>query len=100
MMVLRSERGLRRAALMRSVSASVCLGAALLGFTQSVPAADAPNRTPLTVSLLAFSDFHGHLLPPPGSVLVPAPGLDGGARVAAGGAASVTSGRGWAGRYT
>ena len=79
--------GLRSAALVRSLTASVCLGAALLGLLPCAWAQQSATPSALTLSLLAFSDFHGHLLPPPGSVLVPAPGIDGGARVAAGGAA-------------
>jgi len=83
--------GLRSAALVGALSASVCLGAALLGFSQCVRAAESAPPPPLTLTLLAFSDFHGYLLPPPGSVLVPVPGKDAGARVAAGGAATLAT---------
>lgn len=52
-------------------------------------AAAAPGLVP--VSLIAFNDFHGHIQPPSGSVLMPDAGHPNGVRVAAGGAAYVAS---------
>ena len=43
-------------------------------------------RTPVTVKIFAFNDFHGHLAPPPGGVMVPDPDArEGGKLVPAGG---------------
>ncbi len=46
---------------------------------------------PFTLSLIALNDFHGNILPPPGSVLVPDRNNESGARVSAGGAAYIST---------
>lgn len=46
---------------------------------------------PVHVSLLAINDFHGNILPPGGSLLMPDPDHANGARVAAGGAAYLSA---------
>jgi 2',3'-cyclic-nucleotide 2'-phosphodiesterase (5'-nucleotidase family) len=48
-------------------------------------------KAPITISLIAFNDFHGNILPPGGSVLVPDPDNPAGARVSAGGAAYLST---------
>ncbi len=52
--------------------------------TQKSPAAP---TTPITLSLIAINDFHGNILPPSASVLVPDASNGTGTRVSAGGAA-------------
>jgi len=70
---------------------------ALAGLATSALAAGQavqPRRTaqaPITLSLIALNDFHGNILPPAGSVLVPDPANPSGARVTAGGAAYVAT---------
>jgi 5'-nucleotidase len=53
------------------------------------PAANAGRtaKAPITLSLIALNDFHGNILPPTGTVLVPDPANTSGIRVTAGGAA-------------
>ena len=51
------------------------------------PKTQAATRTPITLSLLAINDFHGNILPPSASVLVPDASNATGTRVSAGGAA-------------
>lgn len=46
---------------------------------------------PVTITLLAFNDFHGHIQPPPGTVRVPDAANPQGSRVAAGGAAYLSA---------
>lgn len=46
---------------------------------------------PVHVSLIAMNDFHGNILPPAGSVLMPDAANAGGTRVAAGGAAYLST---------
>ncbi len=47
----------------------------------------ASTKAPITLSLIVFNDFHGNILPPSASVLVPDPDNPAGTRVSAGGAA-------------
>lgn len=75
----------------KSLWASACLLAALAGLSNLACAADPAARAPITLSLLALNDFHGNILPPPGSVVVPDPGNPSGARVSAGGAAYLST---------
>jgi 5'-nucleotidase len=77
--------------MMKSLSASVCLLAALAGFSNAALATDTPAKEPITLSLIALNDFHGNILPPVGSVLVPDPANASGARVSAGGAAYLST---------
>lgn len=51
------------------------------------PKTPAAARTPLTLSLITLNDFHGNILPPSASVLVPDVANPAGTRVSAGGAA-------------
>jgi 5'-nucleotidase len=53
--------------------------------------ASAHATEPVHISLLAINDFHGNIQPPGGSVLMPDPAHPGGTRVAAGGAAYLSS---------
>jgi 5'-nucleotidase len=78
-------------AIKKSLSARVCLLAALAGFSTAALATDTPARAPITLSLIALNDFHGNILPPVGSVLVPDPTNASGARVSAGGAAYLST---------
>lgn len=48
-------------------------------------------RTPITLSLIAINDFHGNILPPSASVLVPDAANPAGTRVSAGGAAYLST---------
>lgn len=75
----------------KSLWASACLLAALAGLSNLACATDPAARAPITLTLLALNDFHGNILPPPGSVLVPDPGNASGARVSAGGAAYLST---------
>lgn len=52
---------------------------------------NASAKAPITLSLIAFNDFHGNILPPTGSVLVPDPDNPAGTRVSAGGAAYLST---------
>lgn len=54
-------------------------------------AAGVPARRPITLSLIALNDFHGNILPPAGTVLVPDPDHPEGSRVTAGGAAYLST---------
>lgn len=67
--------------------AAICIVAA----SSSPAAAKAPSNKPITLSLIALNDFHGNILPPSGSVLVPDPDKPEGSRVSAGGAAYLAS---------
>ncbi len=51
----------------------------------------APGSTPITLSLISMNDFHGNILPPVGSVLVPDPANPNGSRVTLGGAAYLST---------
>ncbi len=64
---------------------------ALLALTHLAFAAQSPDLQPLTISLIALNDFHGNILPPVGSVLVPDPSNASGTRVSAGGAAYLST---------
>jgi len=65
--------------------------ATLIGFS-SVGLAGKPAATGLiTVSLIALNDFHGNIMPPGGSVLVPDSNNPAGTRVSAGGAAYLST---------
>lgn len=75
----------------KSPWARACLLAALAGLSNLACANDPPAEAPIMLSLLALNDFHGNILPPPGSVLVPDPGNASGARVSAGGAAYLST---------
>ncbi len=74
-----------------TLRACACLLAALAAFAAADQAAAAPAKAapaaPRTLTLLALNDFHGNVLPPGGSVLVPDPDNPAGTRVSAGGAA-------------
>lgn len=49
------------------------------------------SKGPITLSLIALNDFHGSLVPPAGSLTMTDPGNPAGARVAAGGAAYLST---------
>ncbi|MBC7917787.1 MAG: 5'-nucleotidase C-terminal domain-containing protein [Rhodoferax sp.] len=51
----------------------------------------APGPAPITLSLIAMNDFHGNILPPVGSALVPDPTNPAGSRVTLGGAAYLST---------
>ena len=51
----------------------------------------APGPTPITLSLISMNDFHGNLMPPVGSVLMPDPANPAGSRVTLGGAAYLST---------
>ncbi len=74
---------------MRAFAAPLLLAALLMG--SSLAAAKAPSNKPITLSLIALNDFHGNILPPSGSVLVPDPDRPEGGKVSAGGAAYLAS---------
>jgi 5'-nucleotidase len=59
----------------------------------AIPAAlwAAPAPAPITLSLISMNDFHGNILPPVGSVLVPDPANPTGSRVTLGGAAYLST---------
>ena len=77
---------------MRAFSAPLLLAALFFGAAgSSLAAAKAPSGKPITLSLIALNDFHGNILPPSGSVLVPDPDKPEGSRVSAGGAAYLAS---------
>jgi 5'-nucleotidase len=77
---------------MRAFAAPLLLAALLTGAAgSSLAAAKAPSNKPITLSLIALNDFHGNILPPSGSVLVPDPDKPEGSRVSAGGAAYLAS---------
>lgn len=70
-------------------SKPAAMGAVLLAalcFAGAVEAAE-----PVRISLIAINDFHGNIQPPSGSVLMPDAANPAGARVAAGGAAYLSS---------
>ncbi len=75
----------------RAWQVGACLLAALAGLSHPALAAEPAARAPITLSLLALNDFHGNILPPPGSVLVPDPAHAAGARVSVGGAAYLST---------
>ncbi len=60
-------------------------------FVAGAAAASPHGNAPITISLLALSDFHGNILPPGGSALVPDTQHPGGSRVALGGAAYLST---------
>ena len=72
-------------------AASVCLWAALASVSSLAFAAEPAAKEPITLSLISLNDFHGNILPPPGSVLVPDRNNEAGARVSAGGAAYIST---------
>ncbi|WP_342617003.1 bifunctional metallophosphatase/5'-nucleotidase [Rhodoferax sp. GW822-FHT02A01] len=77
-------------AALRAVRISMALAALVtLLCATLVPAARADE--PVHVSLIAINDFHGNILPPAGSVLMPDAANASGTRVAAGGAAYLAS---------
>jgi 5'-nucleotidase len=77
---------------MRAFSASCLSASLLLGAAGTAgAAAKAPSTKPITLSLIALNDFHGNILPPSGSVLVPDPDRPEGSRVSAGGAAYLST---------
>ena len=57
----------------------------------ALPCFVANAAEPVHISLIAINDFHGHILPPPGSVLMPDAANPRGTRVGAGGAAHLAS---------
>lgn len=68
--------------------------ASLLSPAWSAPPASkasTPAKTPITLSLIAINDFHGNILPPSASVLVPDAANPAGTRVSAGGAAYLST---------
>jgi len=71
---------------MQSLLLAFSIGPVLL-----LAGAPAQAVEPVRVSLVAINDFHGNLLPPAGTVAVPAAGNPAGARVAAGGAAALAA---------
>lgn len=75
----------------RFASATVCLLAALSSFHHHASAVDDSGPGLIALSLIALNDFHGNILPPPGSVLVPDPTNAAGTRVSAGGAAYLST---------
>lgn len=74
---------------MRAFSAPLLLIAVCIAAGSSLAAAKAP--APISLSLIALNDFHGNIMPPSGSVLVPDPDHAEGSRVSAGGAAYLSS---------
>lgn len=64
--------------------------AALSGWLYAAAPAVAAVQ-PITISLIALNDFHGNILAPMGSVLVPDPAHPGGTRVSLGGAAYLST---------
>ena len=77
---------------MRAFAAPLLLAAlCIVAAGSSVAAAKAPSNKPITLSLIALNDFHGNIMPPSGSVLVPDPDRPEGSRVSAGGAAYLAS---------
>ena len=77
---------------MRVFAAPLLLAALFMGAAgSSLAAAKAPSNKPITLSLIALNDFHGNIMPPSGSVLVPDPDRPEGSRVSAGGAAYLAS---------
>ena len=60
-------------------------------FVAGAGAATPPGKAPITISLLALNDFHGNILPPSGSALVPDAQRPGGSRVALGGGAYLST---------
>ena len=72
-------------------AASVCLWAALASVFSLAFAAEPAAKEPITLSLISLNDFHGNILPPPGSVLVPDRSNEAGARVSTGGAAYIST---------
>ena len=77
---------------MRALPATCLLAAFLFGATGTAGAAGkAPSAKPITLSLIALNDFHGNIMPPSGSVLVPDPDKPEGSRVSAGGAAYLST---------
>ncbi|MCF8169229.1 MAG: metallophosphoesterase, partial [Rhodoferax sp.] len=82
----------RRPGAARGAVALLCAATLLIGLAHGQPApGGADSKPPITLSLLALSDFHGNIVPPSGSVLVPSPGNPAGTRVAAGGAAYLST---------
>ena len=72
-------------------SLSRLLGACVLLTASLCSEAAPPQPAPITLSLIALNDFHGNILPPNISVLVPDPDHPQGTRVPAGGAAYLAS---------
>lgn len=68
----------------KSIWSFICLSACM-----ALPAMlwAAPGPTPITLSLISMNDFHGNIMPPVGSVVVPDPNNPNGSRVTLGGAA-------------
>ncbi len=76
---------------MRPIRVSLGRLGVLVWMALAVGAWPALAREPLRISLIAINDFHGNLLPPAGSVLVPDPANPAGTRVSAGGASYLAS---------
>ncbi len=62
-----------------------------LSVTPFAFAAQPVSKAPITLSLIALNDFHGNILPPAGSVLMPDSANPSGTRVSAGGAAYLST---------
>lgn len=77
--------------MIKFVRAGACLLIALASLSTHALAASAAPKTPITISLITLNDFHGNLLPPPGSVLMPDAANPSGTRVSAGGTAYLSS---------
>ncbi len=75
---------------MRAFASPLLLAAiCIVASSSSLAGVKAPS--PISLSLIALNDFHGNIMPPSGSVLVPDPDHAEGSRVSAGGAAYLSS---------
>jgi 5'-nucleotidase len=63
----------------------------LAGFASLALAAKPTGTAPISLSLISLNDFHGNIMPPAGSVLVPDRANPAGTRVSAGGAAYLST---------
>lgn len=77
--------------MIKSLGVRACLLTVIASISTYALAAKPAATTPITLSLIALNDFHGNILPPAGSVLVPDPANPAGARVSAGGAAYLST---------
>jgi 5'-nucleotidase len=75
----------------KSCWASAVLFAVLVGHSSLAAAGKSVIKAPISLSLIALNDFHGSIMPPSGSVLVPDRANPAGTRVSAGGAAYLST---------
>lgn len=77
--------------MIKFVRAGACLLVVLATVSTHALAASLAPKAPITISLITLNDFHGNLLPPPGSVLMRDAANPSGTRVSAGGSAYLST---------